>query len=460
MSKPKRVRLFCDHSSEMPFEGSCALVAYWIRECFERRGVPVEEVVFDLPLFGEAGEPVDIPRADDALDIFFEEIYTRARFEVPDDRYQAFVYFNLLCFNETSVAHFLDARLLLFNSDTLRDHFDSAVLQARAKGLLGERPCEVASATCALPVPTDAFPEGYPSVGETLAEECIDALTRDHVVGHALRPGKNDPVALVALAHALAEHRIDGRSFRILVSEAEWPKLVSVGKHMGLPTLEEEVFVVVPWIDNRSLVQVFRRGHFGLAYDINCIEAFGFYVAESVACGCPVFSNGAGNLRQLVPPGHGIEVFEEWAMTHGSPDEALAAHAKLADRIVAALQEPETTAACQRGGQWLRRHHSVAGFQSQLFALTLGEPPPERKTLAEDPRARLHPAVRAWDPASGRVSSDLGATQLDEQVNAYLSARLAGESTIRPEYEQRLVDGYLLNSRPLQPSRSSAEFLP
>lgn len=456
MSKPKRVRLFCDHSSKMPFEGSCALVASWIRQCFEHRGLSVEEVVFDLPLFGEASEPVDIPHADDTLDIFFEEIYTRARFAVPDDRYRAVVYFNLLCFNETTVAHFLDARLLLFNSDTLHEYFLSAVLQARAKGLLGERPCELASATCALPVPTDAFPEGYPSVGETLAEACIDALTRDHIVGHALRPGKNDPVALVSLSHALGQHRIDGRSFRILVSDAEWPKLVEVGKHMGLPTLDEEVFVVLPWIDNRSLVQVFRRGHFGLAYDVNCVEAFGFYAAESVACGCPVFSNGAGNLRQLVPPGHGIEVFEEWAMTHGTPDEALAAHATLAERIVAALQEPETAAACERGGRWLQQHHSVASFESKLFALTLGEPSPERKPLIEDPQVRLHPAVRAWDAASGRISSDLGATQLDEQENAYLSARLAGERAIRPDLEQRLSAGQILSSHPLQSRTSSA----
>ncbi len=452
MSDPKRIRLFCDHSSEMPFEGSCALVAHWIRDCFERRGISVEEFVFELPRFGDKGAPVDIPHADDALDIFFEEIYTRARFAVPDDRHRAFVYFNLLCFDETSVAHFLDARLLLFNSEILQHHFHSAVMQARATGLLGERTCEHASATCALPVPTNAFPDGYRSFGERLSEERIDALTRTHVVGHALRPGKNDPVALVGLAHALAGRRIDDRSFRILVSDVEWPTLEFVRHRMGLPTLEEEVFVVLPWIDNRSLVQVFRRAHFGLAYDIKCIEAFGFYVAESVACGCPVFSNGAGNLRRLVPPGHGIEVFEEWAMTHGSPREAFEAYDRLADRIVATLQEPETELACRRGGRWLQRHHSVAGFHARLFALTLGGATPERERFAEGDGVRLHPAVRAWDPTSGRVSSDAGAMQLDERENAYVRTRLAGSGTIRPELEQRLLASRLLSACPLQPA--------
>ena len=71
---------------------------------------------------------------------------------------------------------------------------------------------------------------------------------------------------------------------------------------------------------NRITLRDILSHQVGLAYN-TFPEPFGFYVLESVHNGTPVYTNGAGNNRFLLPPGHGIVVQEtgEMAGTFENP---------------------------------------------------------------------------------------------------------------------------------------------
>lgn len=269
---------------------------------------------------------------------------------------------------------------------------------------------KVAAVPLALPCVEE--PDGSDMPGAEIPPGVCALLDSGDVVGHALQLGKQDVPATVSILRTLNElaREAGGRPVRLLTMEfnvsgerleALWRLLEPYG------WTPEDLFVPVPALNQRALFQLMRQCAFGLAYN-NVPESFGFYVLESVHNGCPVFTNGCGNMRHLLPAGHGLEVFETAAMVEGGPDayEAVAhrIHAALSDR--AALQ-----ARCAKGRAYIDAHYHRGAMEAALgAALALPEAP---LLDFESLQVELGPLVRQHDCAAGIVVSDLHSVALN-----------------------------------------------
>lgn len=263
---------------------------------------------------------------------------------------------------------------------------------------------KVAAVPLALPCVEE--PDGSDVPGAEIPPRVRALLDSGDVVGHALQPDKLDVPATVGILSTLNElaREAGGRPVRLLTMEfnlsgnrLEWMRrlLEPYGR------TPEDLFVPVPALNQRALFQLMRQCAFALAYNTTP-ETFGFYVLESVHNGCPVFTNGCGNMRHLLPEGHGLEVFETAAMVMGDPAacEAVAhrIHAALSDR--AALQ-----AKCAKGRAYIDAHYHRGAMEAALgAALALPEAPP---LDFESLRVEVGPLVRQHDRAAGIVVSDL-----------------------------------------------------
>jgi len=253
------------------------------------------------------------------------------------------------------------------------------------------------------------FPDGYPSSGEKLGSELRHLLRGDDCLGHALRPLKPDPVAVVSILHGMQTGK---RAARLFVSASDLQELrlaaLSLGLENTLAFLQP-----VPWLANRELVSLMRRCDFALLYD-RFPEPFGLYPLESVLQGTPVYTNGAGNLRHLLPPGCGIRV-EDHDDFHG-----------IGRRILWDVLSGSGRRACVRGARLIRAKYGqkafFRGFSSFVERVTGARP-----TVGVDPaslRISLGPLVRAYDPRSGRCRSDYRHLELDRSQRELLRQTL------------------------------------
>ena len=186
----------------------------------------------------------------------------------------------------------------------------------------------------------------------------------------------------------------------------------------------EDLYVPVPHLSQRALFKAMRGCRFGLAYN-EVPESFGFYVLESVHNGCPVFTNGVGNNRYLLPAGHGITVLEDAQMAMGSPE----AFVSVAEAIHSSLSDPEVSAVdCGRGAALIDATFTRAALERDLAAL-LGSLEQTREPAAhfEELELGLGPLVRFFDAPSGVVACDLASVSLAPeragQLNDLLGSR-------------------------------------
>lgn len=261
-----------------------------------------------------------------------------------------------------------------------------------------------------LPLPCIEEPEGSDRMEGACVPSAVRALLESgDVVGHALQRGKQDFVATVSILFHLNQVARDGGRppVRLLVSETDLsPSCVAALKAVLGPVGRrvEDFYVPVPALSQRALFQIMRACAFGLAYN-TIPESFGFYVLESVYNGCPVFTNGAGNIRHVLPPGHGLEVLEDVEMARGKPEAygavARGIHAALADREGLAEQ-------CRRGVATIEaRYNRGALYRDLAAALARLDEPTGPDTEFDSLRIELGPLVRHTHAASGTVVSDL-----------------------------------------------------
>lgn len=268
------------------------------------------------------------------------------------------------------------------------------------------------------PLPCVDQAHGHPELkGAPLPAHLREALESGDVIGHAVQPGKPDWSAVTAILlnlNALALEHGQRRRIRLVI-EAEDFALVqhafargdasAEAARMGLEALGltlEDVLIPVEKLSQPALFQLFRSARFGLAYN-GFPEPFGFYVLESVFNGCPVYTNGIGNNRFALPPGHGIHVHESVGMSWGD----VGAYAEVASRIFADLDAPELqSAACLRGREHLLRTFTRAAFaRSVETCLQQLEGPTPEPVPFEALEIALGPLVRCLDE-EGRVVSD------------------------------------------------------
>ncbi|WNG47518.1 glycosyltransferase [Archangium minus] len=264
--------------------------------------------------------------------------------------------------------------------------------------------------------------------GGELPESVQEALDRGEVLGHAIQPTKANWLAVCSiLLHLRALTREHGHPPVRLVVAAQDFALIQHALRYGYPfpvpalaaALQsaeaglEDLLLPVPHLKQPALFRLFREARFGLAYNASP-EPFGMYVLESVLNGCPIYTNGAGNNRHALPPGHGIIVRESGEMAAGAPN----AYATVAARILQDLLAPgPVREECQRGAALIRRTFTREAFSASLRACVdrLESDTTTPHWSFDELVVRLSPLVRRLDEASGAFSSD------------YVNARLSPE---------------------------------
>lgn len=280
----------------------------------------------------------------------------------------------------------------------------------------------------AAPLPCVERPEGDDEAGgEAIPAAVRRALASGDVIGHALQPRKADWNAVFAIVlelHRLERERGTGRRFRVIVFDEDYALLQRSLQHgypldvsgvrEALAALDcslEDVLLPSPLLSQTALFELFRAARFGLAYN-TFPEYFGFYILESICHGCPVYTNGVGNNRHSLPPGHGVHVVDSADMAFGRRG----AYAPVAQRIIEGLAAPDAiAAACRLGRDYAARAYSREAFAESL-GLSLGralEGPPPATPAFDTLTIALNPVVRSFDAASGRVVSDYSNLRLD-----------------------------------------------
>lgn len=278
-----------------------------------------------------------------------------------------------------------------------------------------------------LPVPCVEAPDG--SRGMMQGVDLPPALDRllhgGSTFGHALQPGKQDWIPTLSILHWLNEcaRGAGAAPVRLLVAEAsltpgvrQWidSLLAMAGRRWS------DFFVPVPHLNQPALFRLIRACRFGLAYNA-FPEPFGFYVLESVHNGCPVYTNGAGNNRFLLPEDHGIVVAETAAMAgtlQGPP--APDVFRGVAERIWKDLARAgEVHAACARGKQLIDSTWSHAAFGHDLLgALERACTTVHATHDFEALEIGLSPLVRVLDFETGQLLDDYANGVLDAGARA------------------------------------------
>lgn len=237
------------------------------------------------------------------------------------------------------------------------------------------------------------------------------------IVGHALQSQKHDVMASLSILYWLNDiaRQRGTPPVKLLLSAAS----LDVDRRRTIDAMLapsgfrcDDFFVLVPYLRQKALFEVMRSCRFGLAYN-RFPEPFGFYMLESVFNGCPVYTNGIGNNRHLLPPDHGIVVDETFEMASDIVDAS--AYRGTAERIHADLAQPVATREmCARGVAVIRDTWSNDAFARSLeAALARATQPREASVEFDDLVVSLSPLVRSLDLSTGRCLNDYANLVLD-----------------------------------------------
>lgn len=282
----------------------------------------------------------------------------------------------------------------------------------------------------ALPVPCVDFPQGHAafSEGADMPIQVGRLLQQGTIVGHALQSRKHDVMATLSIVYWLNEiARQHGEApIKLLMSASA----LDPGRRRAIDAMLapagrrcDDYFVPVPQLQQGALFEIMRACRFGLAYNA-FPEPFGFHVLESVFHGSPVYTNGIGNNRYLLPPDHGIVVDETPQMAGEVVDADAYRH--VARRIHADLQQPATIQAnCARGAKYIRDTWSKAAFARSLeAAFACAERSAATPVPFDELVVAMSPFVRRLDAVSGLCLNDYANTVLDAEQIAAVSAVL------------------------------------
>ncbi|MCY1022992.1 glycosyltransferase [Pyxidicoccus sp. MSG2] len=255
-------------------------------------------------------------------------------------------------------------------------------------------------------------------LGSELPEQIVRSAEAGDVLGHALQPRKPDWYAVLnILVHLNLQSREAGGPRYRLVVDAEDFALIDYSFGHGFPMdmtgprslldalgmTVGDLLIPVRFLSQPALFQFFKLAKFGLSYNVYP-EPFGFYPLESVFYGCPVYTNGIGNNRFNMPPGHGVRVIESVDMAFGDPS----AFQEVARAIIEGVRSPEgVTRDCARGREYILRHWSREDFSRTWRAcLARLEAPLPVAEPFESLRVLRSPIVRQVEEETGRVVSD------------------------------------------------------
>jgi len=360
---------------------------------------------------------VTLPRrrkpCEQDIHVFFEELFPRCVRDKEFSRHPNIVFFNLNFF-QFPVHCAADG--LIFNSKYLLSCF---LYEAALRG------ASVPPAVdAALPLPLHDFPDGYPSGGSRFDQAELKALADQFYLGHAMRFLKSDPFAMLSIMYHLGRlaREYATKPFVIMLPSSDFPRYQAAIRNMPIPEETLRSFLPTERLDNPSLVSVMRHSRYSLCYD-TVAEAFGFYPIESVYLGCPVFTNGCGNVRHLLPPGHGIQVHETVEMYFGTASERVAAYSPVAESVFHAVVGQQGSPACEKGAHFIDESYNLAAFTHRIgqFLPIVVEHARTKGRSPNPPTSRMKPQVspyvRLADWKSGRFVTDCGNFELAPEIS-------------------------------------------
>jgi hypothetical protein len=319
------------------------------------------------------------------------------------------------------------------NSDYVREVVASFLAMPGWKlgRLLDPRAFSVAGRVT-LPLPYLELPQALLETGPgTLPASALAALEGDDVLGHCVsrKLDERATYAIMLALNQLAQENGIGRRYRLFIESylydglrerllapspgsvpPQYRPLKAALDHLGLTV--DDILIPVPRLAQSALFKLVGACRFGLQYH-SVPEAFGLFPLESVCLGCPIYTNGAGNLRYLLPPGHGINVVETEAMAFGDPAAFLAVARQIFQDTAA---NPEAVReACRRGTEHIAATYTREAMKRDVAArLAELERPPAEHGLDELDVA-LGPMVRSWNPETRRIVSDYKSLELTVQ---------------------------------------------
>lgn len=427
--------LYYDVRMGRRFGGSCGLVAHSICNSLKKLGYkvrgrlyPVTDKISQIQL-----SPFVKPSNKDVR-FFFEELFPRAERSQQFSRAKNISFFNLYYTGELTAQ--LDADQLLFNSEYLMSCYRN-FLFSKGISTLPQLGC------IPLALPLLEFPNGYCSSGYSLPIVEIRNLAGSVYLGHALRRQKIDHFATLSILYHLNAHsKLKGnRPFWLVVPELEMPNFVSAQRSVGLPVEVLEYLNPVPHLNNRTITAIMKNSHFGLCYD-QVVEAFGFYPIESVYCKSPIFTNGSGNLRHLLPKDHGITVQETLNMHFGSIDARIAAYKEVARSIFEKVTSGKGQKECIAGSCYIEKRYCEAAFTKALQKRLRIPKSPSLMTVSEAILAPS-PFLRLADWRRGQFVTDDGNIKLDTTTGKYFQKLLTRKISIS-DYSKRKIDHRVL----------------
>lgn len=275
-----------------------------------------------------------------------------------------------------------------------------------------------------LPIPILEYPSGYPNEGADLPPAVTDLFQKGFMIGHSVQRDKPSPAALAALTMHLHNEskarKLPG--VKVIISNDILPELTELFRQQYPEEADNffDFFYAVPLLNNGALLTLFQNTDFGICYN-RYPESFGIYPLESIYVGCPIYSNGIGNNRHLLPAGHGMIIRETFATATGSAD----AFHPIAVEILEDCLTGRRKAECSKGADYIKAHHNKSNFSEDIKTAvchlqndsTINSYPELNQMVVQ-----LGPLIRQWDPESGQVISDYASKTLLPEENDLLKS--------------------------------------
>ncbi len=428
MKKKQEIfRLVTDSATHGDLGGSCGVVGVAVKKAARTLDYRVTETF--VPLTDKTSQ-IHVPE-NNQIYFIFEELLNRTYLS---DSAKKLVYFNLHYFTFlrdaklNNISSFEGASVTLFNSRYLKKCFDHCF--AFSQGRFFQTPIDVLEPAC----PTSIYPKkGYPTAGPEIDVEDLKNYSNQYLLGHSMRYGKHDVQYTLELMGRLNElaTSIGYKGARLFIPRRSLPGFKNGLKDLKMdPDIEETLFPI-DHLSNVAMREMMSQCHFSLCYD-SMIEAFGFYPLESIFEGCPVYSNGAGNLRHLLPANHGLKVADHLSAYFGSKKEKSLAYTQIATSIFKSIASGEGKRHCIAGQKYIEKKYGFKTFATKLGNILA-------KTNNKNQRKRTNPGanrsgilehspyVRLFESRNRQYVTDFGPiiaspTSKNYQLNTTLSA--------------------------------------
>lgn len=399
-----KLNLITDTKTTGIISGSCGVVGIGFKKVASNLGMISNEIYF--PLSDKTSDIIIQKKSD--VNIFFEELFPRA---VSSGNCRNVVHYNVHTFG-TSLAH-ENADQLIFTSEYLRRCFQHVF------SLENQRECLSPMSVMPPISPTELFPRGYRNIGASF--EFDSDTYSEYLIGHSLRPFKHDYLYTLEVLDRINVMAKKGnkRGALLCVPEITYKQFLEEGRNNGISQEVIGNLIPLPAINNKTLRKLMSVCDFSLCFD-NVLEAFGFYPLESVAEMCPVYSNGSGNIRFLLPAGAGIEVYNNLKVHFGNASERKSALDEIGRAIYISIDSGKGKSSCLRGQKFIQKYYSEKKMTSTFKKLLKVSTRKKSHNFEEEFTGKaeivLSPYVRQADLRKRQFITDLGAVSLPSNI--------------------------------------------